>query len=57
MVSPEAQDTLPGKNIAAPAGLNEPGFNISILYRKIQPHASVSFRLVSFDLAQDQNDP
>ena len=35
----------------------EHGVNISIFYRKIQPHARVAFRLTNCDLSEDQNDP
>jgi hypothetical protein len=56
MIGPAAHETLPGKNIAAPAGNNGHGANISIFYRKIQSHAKVTFRSTTCELAADQND-
>jgi hypothetical protein len=56
MIGPAAHETLPGKNIGAPAGNNGHGANISIFYRKIQSHAKVTFRSTTCELAADQND-
>jgi hypothetical protein len=42
MIGPAAQETLPGTNIAEPAGKNGHGVNISIFHRKYQPDAQVT---------------